>query len=75
MANERNTNSNPKRYQENVSTSENVDGSPDMRKKENRDDPQKVAEANQKKQEQESAQPGEGLNKDGTPDHRLKENR
>lgn len=51
----------------------NKDGTPDMRVKENRDDPQKIAEANERKND--DGIPGEGLNKDGTPDMRLKENR
>lgn len=53
----------------------NKDGSPDMRTKENRDDPEKVAEANEKKTEIENGSPGEGHNKNGEPDMRLKENR
>lgn len=54
-------------------TATNKDGTPDMRIKENRDDPEKVAEYNE--QQNENAVPGEGLNKDGKPDMRLKENR
>ncbi len=56
-----------------TTTATNKDGTPDMRIKENRDDPAKVAEANEKRNEH--GIPGEGLNKDGTPDLRLKENR
>jgi len=51
----------------------NKDGTPDMRLKENRNNPDLVAEANEKKEEQ--AIPEAGHNKDGTPDMRLKENR
>jgi hypothetical protein len=59
--------------QNNNQSGTNVDGTPDMRLKENRDDPQKVSEANERKENE--ALPGDGKNKDGTPDQRLKENR
>lgn len=51
----------------------NVDGTPDMRFKENRDDPDKVQEANERRSP--DALPGGGLTKTGKPDMRLKQNR
>lgn len=52
----------------------NKDGTPDMRLKENRSDPDKVAEAAERQAEIQGV-PEEGHNRDGTPDMRLKENR